>query len=198
MNHLVYIKNNYNVVSACFITNKKISSQLYNWYLPYCYSDKIYINEDIKVKINQHIKTVRIINLTYHPSARSLYKPFPFLKNQPGWQIRHICRLLDLKGFQYDRERCFKGLKNIDGRPLRIDISFIKDDQWHLIEYHGIHHYYKLQSTLRRFNNIRRIMEIKREWCFKNSIPYLEIPFFNQNEIEKELELFLADAAKET
>lgn len=191
MNNLVYIKNNYNVVSICFLRNKKICSRLYDWYLPYFYSDKISINEDIKIKVNDKIKTVRIINLTYHPLASTLYKPLPILKNQPSWQIRKICNYLQEKGIPYTRERCFKGLNNMHGKPLLVDISFEINGQWHLIEYHGVHHYFQLYSTLKRFNNIRQIMEIKRYWSKKNKVPYLEIPFFKQNEIDILLEQFL-------
>lgn len=193
MNELVYKKDNYNVVSICFLRNEKICSRLYNWYLPYYYSDKIYINEEIKIKVNKKIKTVKIINLTYHPSASTLYKPLPFFKNQPGWQIRRICRLLKEKDIPYIRERCFKGLKNSHGKPLLVDVSFEINGQWHLIEYHGVHHYFQLYSTFKRFNSIRKNMEIKRAWSKKNKIPYLEIPFFKQNEIDELLEQFLKD-----
>lgn len=86
MNELVYVKNNYNVISACFVKNKQVSSRLYDWYLPHYYLDKVYVNDDVQIKIKGKIKKVRIINLTYHPLAKTMYKPFPIIRNQPSWQ----------------------------------------------------------------------------------------------------------------
>ncbi|MGF2146548.1 hypothetical protein ACQUEF_14400 [Vagococcus fluvialis] len=191
MNELVYVKDNYNVISACFVKNNQISSRLYAWYLPHYYLDKVYVNDVVQIKVKGKIKRVRIINLTHHPLAKTMYKSFPIIRNQSSWQIRYICRLLERENITYYRERCFKGLKNIDGKPLRVDISFRKDERWHLIEYHGVHHYYRLCSTPRRFKNIRRIMEIKKSWSVDNEVPYLEIPFFRQNEIKNLLIKFL-------
>ncbi|EPE2274639.1 hypothetical protein ACSG6T_002483 [Enterococcus faecalis] len=193
MNELVYVKDNYNIISVCFIRNTQPYSCLYDWYLPYHYLDRVHINDNVKIKVNNKVQKVRIINLTYHPLAKDKYVSFPLVHSQPSWQVRRICEILNQEGIEYYRERCFKGLINIDGKPLHVDISFKKDNRWYLIEYHGVHHYFKLWSTLRRFNNIRRIMELKRNWSIRNKIPYLEIPFFRQNEIEELVKQFLSE-----
>lgn len=191
MNELIFIRENFNVVSVCFLKNKKLSSKTYNWYLPYRHLDKFKIDDEVIIKSNSLIKKVKIINLTYHPHADRLYKKFPVFQNQPSWQIRLICRILDKEGINYTRERCFKELKNIDGKQLRVDISFKKENQWYFIEYHGTHHYFRCGATKKRFISIRRIMEIKRIWCIENKIKYLEIPFYRQNEISEILATFL-------
>lgn len=191
MNEVIFSSENFNIISGCFLKNNKPHSQLYDWYLPYSQLDKLYLNDDIKIRVNGQIKKVRVMNLSYSPYAEAYYKEFPIVKNQPGWQIRLICRLLLEKGYKPQRERCFKGLKNTDGMPLRVDISFQKDTRWHLIEYHGTHHYFRRGATIKRFSNIRRIMKIKQIWCIQNGINYLEIPFYQQGEIPKIIEQFL-------
>lgn len=191
MNELIPIKKMFNVVSICILKNGKNQSKLYDWFLPYSLLDLIHLNDTVKIIVDGKVMKVRIINLSYHPKAEFFHKPFPHFKSQPSWQIRLIGQLLKERGYSYHRERCFKGLVNIDGRPLRVDISFQKNDQWYFIEYHGTHHYFGHGATIKRFNNIRRIMEIKRTWCTQNNVMYLEIPFYRQNEISQLLLDFL-------
>ncbi|OTN83810.1 hypothetical protein A5819_003629 [Enterococcus sp. 7E2_DIV0204] len=185
MNELIPIKKMFNVVSICILKNGKNQSKLYDWFLPYSLLNLIHLNDTVKIKVDEKVMKVRIINLSYHLMAEYLHKPFPYFESQPSWQIRLIGQLLNERGYTYHRERCFKGLVNIDGRPLRVDISFQKNDRWYFIEYHGTHHYFRRGATLKRFNNIRRVMEIKREWCRQNNVKYLEIPFYRQNDIKK-------------
>lgn len=191
MNELIPIKNMFNIVSICFLKNGRNQSKVYDWFLPYSLLDVIHLNDSVKIIVDGKVMTVGIINLFYHPKAEQLHKPFPYFQNQPSWQIRLIGQLLKERRYSYYREKCFKGLVNIDGRPLKVDISFQKNDQWYFIEYHGTHHYFRRGATIKRFNNIRKIMEIKREWCRKNDVRYLEIPFYRQNDIEKILKKFL-------
>lgn len=56
MSKLVYVKDNNNIVSICFIRNSQPYSRLYDWYLPYHYLDRIRINDDIKIKVNSKVK----------------------------------------------------------------------------------------------------------------------------------------------
>ena len=191
MNTLIPIKEMFNIVSVCIVKNGRNQPKLYDWFLPYPLLGLLLLNDVVKINVNGRVLKVRVINLSYHPKAEFLHKPFPFAPNQSSWQIRLICQLLKERGYSYYRERCFKGLVNIDDRPLRVDVSFLKNDQWHFIEYHGTHHYFRRGATIKRFNSIRRIMEIKREWCFQNNVYYLEIPFYRQNDIPKIIEDFL-------
>ncbi|EAC9740352.1 hypothetical protein B0U03_00725 [Listeria monocytogenes] len=192
MNELLFIKENFNVVSISFMRNGEIQKKLYDWYLPYDYLGKIHLHTKATITINGWKKKVFIANLSYHPKAKMLYKPFPLVPSQqPSWQIQLICQLMNYYGIKYDRERMFKDLTTIENRPLRVDVAFQKSNQWHIIEYHGTHHYFKRGCSTKRFQNILRNMEIKRQWCRKNNVRYLEIPFFRQNDIQEMVETFL-------
>ncbi|PTO39700.1 hypothetical protein C6P52_04140 [Enterococcus mundtii] len=191
MNELVYIKENFNIVTVAFVKNGKVMKKIYDWYLPYYYQDRLHIHTNSSIHINGQKKKVFIVSMSYHPDAQKMYKQFPLLHSQPSWQIQLIAQILNSKNIQYYRERTFKNLTTVENRPLRIDLSFQQNNQWSFIEYHGVHHYFKKRATTKRFQNILRNMEIKRQWCLDNRVLYLEIPFFRQREIQKLVETFL-------
>lgn len=191
MNELFFIKENFNIVSVSFMKYGQIQRGLYDWYLPYQDLEKIHLYTNAVISINGRKRKVFVAKLSYHPKANLLYKPFPLIHSQPSWQIQFITQLLDYHGIQYYREKTFNGLTTTEGRLLRVDIAFQKLNQWYIIEYHGTHHYFKRAASTKRFQNILRNMEIKRQWCEKNNVHYLEIPFFRQNDIQKLIEEFL-------
>ena len=194
MSGLVYIRDSFNIVTIAFIQNGQIMKKLYDWYLPFRYQEKIHINTSASIHIKDEKKKVFIMGMSYHPNAKIMYKQFPLSHSQPSWQIQLITQILKSKNIQYHRERAFKKLHTIENRPLLIDISFQKNERWYFIEYHGVHHYFKKGATTKRFQNILRNMEIKRQWCLDNNVLYLEIPFFRQSEIQDIVENFLEDS----
>lgn len=191
MNDLIYIKDNYNVVSATFVKNGKIISQVYNWYYEDYYKGKIFLDEELRVSIDNKMRKIKVVYLSYHPRAKELYKKIELSPKIKSWQIRYICKYLEEKGFVVYKERIFKGLSNERGKNLHVDVSFVKNGKWYFVEYHGVHHYFKMSATLQSFKNMRKNMEIRRLWCKENQVPYLEIPFFYQNDIEQLLNKFL-------
>ena len=198
MNELLFIKENFNVVSASFMSYGQIQPKLYDWYLPFQNLDRIRLHTKALITVNGRKKKVFIARLSYHPKANLLYKPFPLIQSQPSWQIQFITQLLEDHGINYDRERNFKGLTTIENRLLRVDVAFQLSEQWHIIEYHGTHHYFQRSASTKRFQNILRNMEIKRQWCEENNIRYLEIPFFRQNDIQELVENFLSNAVSDS
>ena len=52
-----------------------------------------------------------------------------------------------------------------------------KDNLLYLIEYQGIQHYYELSWTHDTLAERQKRDNIKREYCMKNSIPLIEIPY---------------------
>lgn len=198
MNELVHIRESFNIVTIAFVQNKKVMKKIYDWYLPFHYQEKVHIHTNASILINGEKKKVFIVEMSYHPNAKNMYKQFPLLHTQPSWQIQLITQILKSKNIQYYRERAFKKLNTIENRPLRIDISFQKNNHWYFIEYHGVHHYFQKNASTKRFQNILRNMEIKRQWCIDNNVLYLEIPFFRQRDIRELVETFLEASLPET
>lgn len=192
MNELVFVKENFNVIHVSFLRKGSIQRKIYKWYLPYCLLDRIHIDTVALIKIDNQRKKVYVVALSYEPKAQKSYHQFPLIGSQPSWQIQLICQYLTKRGIKYYRERAFSGLTGIYNKLLLVDISFQLNGQWYFIEYHGAHHYFKRGVSIQRFRNILRSMEIKRIWCGKHQIPYLEIPFFRQTEIINLVDQFIS------
>lgn len=58
MNELLFIKENFNVVSISFMRNGEIQKKLYDWYLPYDYLGKIHLHTKATITINGWKKKV--------------------------------------------------------------------------------------------------------------------------------------------
>ena len=80
MNDLIFIKENFNVVSASFMSYGQIQPKLYDWYLPFQDLDRIRLHTKALITVNGRKKKVFIARLSYHPKANLLYKPFPLIK----------------------------------------------------------------------------------------------------------------------
>ena len=82
---------------------------------------------------------------------------------------------------QYKFEDC------IDKSPLRFDFFVINK---FLIEYQGEQHYMpvrfgsKTTTAIEVLHSTKRRDQIKRDWCKKNNIPLIEIPYWDFNKIE--------------
>ncbi|KPG69645.1 hypothetical protein AEQ18_13180 [Enterococcus sp. RIT-PI-f] len=193
MHEIVFKEENFNIVRTSFVQRGVIQPKVYTWYILHSDRHRIFKGTMARIKVGESQKKIYIEDLSYDIHAPKMYKRLPLVHAQPSWQIQLICQCLLKKGIVVHRERAFKGLKNQFDKSLLIDISFQINERWYFIEYHGVQHYFKKGVKLQRFRNILRNMEVKREWCHENQIPYLEIPFFRQNDITEILETFIAD-----
>ena len=99
---------------------------------------------------------------------------------------------LDRQGIVYEKERKFEGCKA--KKCLPFDFYIPKYNL--VIEYQGEQHYYPVdfsytptteskEKALRIFGEIRQRDEIKKEFCKKNKIDFLEISYRDYNKIEE-------------
>ena len=99
-----------------------------------------------------------------------------------------IADVLSEAGLTFQEEYSFQDLVSSSGRPLRFDFAVFDDngDLDFLIEYQGIQHYeakskFGGTSGLRKqqFNDMQ-----KREYCRKNNIVLLAIPYYDEGKID--------------
>ena len=90
-------------------------------------------------------------------------------------------------GIPFKEEYEFFNLKGFKNKPLRFDFA-IFDDEWNLeflIEYQGIQHY----KPVEKFGGIKELKKQqfydmkKREYCKKNRIKLVIIPYWDYNRI---------------
>lgn len=98
-----------------------------------------------------------------------------------------IHEILEQSGINFQEEYSFPDLVSSSGHPLRFDFAVFDDngDLEFLIEYQGIQHYQAKSkfggySGLRKqqFNDLQ-----KREYCQKNNIILIEIPYVDEGKI---------------
>ena len=95
---------------------------------------------------------------------------------------------------KFKREKTFKTCKKL--APLRFDFFVEYKNNTKLIEYQGEQHYRpvfggKKHSKYKVFSDTQERDKIKKDWCDKNKIPLLTIPYWDFDRIPKMLENFL-------
>lgn len=105
----------------------------------------------------------------------------------------------EMKIRRYLKNECIKFIPQYrindcrNKHPLPFDFA-IEYDELHLIEYQGRQHYEPTGfggNSQDVFCQTKQHDEIKREYCEKNKIPFLIIPYWNFDKIEQLLEEFL-------
>jgi len=178
LNELQFICGRKNVIQGRFKSHDKI----YSWYLPYNIQEQIHIGDVEIIDTKRNRNKITVIGLGYEKDAKIRYKTFPYLRGIASWQIQHICRRLKCLGYEYSRERHFKGLTNDDSTRLAVDIVFYLQGHVCAIEYNGVHHYYEQGARYTKF---------EKKWCYQNNVPLLEIPFWWQNNLDDMLNSFI-------
>ena len=95
-----------------------------------------------------------------------------------------IFQILQQSGLEFVEEYSFPDLVSNNGRPLRFDFA-VFDDQHNvdfLIEYQGIQHY-KPKSVFGGYSELRKQQYNdmkKREYCQKNNITLVLIPYWDE------------------
>ncbi len=109
-------------------------------------------------------------------------------------KIINYCKEHDIA---YEPQKTFDGCKNIKLLPF----DFYLPEYGICIEYQGEQHY-ELVTFSGRIDTEKDLEErqkrdrIKKDYCEKNNIPLLEIPYWNYNKTEKILEEFLNERNK--
>lgn len=101
-----------------------------------------------------------------------------------------ISDYLSNEKLNFEREYSFKGLVGISGGNLRFDFAIFIDDEIRLVEYDGIFHYEK-QYDDDGFQTIQTHDKIKNEYCIKNNIKLLRIPYWDFDNIKELMNNFL-------
>lgn len=93
-----------------------------------------------------------------------------------------IKEILENNGIIFEREYAFSDLKSVKGNPLRFDFAIFCDDGTldFLVEFQGIQHYIPKDNFGGEFGLKRQQIydSRKREYCTKNKIPLVEIPYW--------------------
>lgn len=91
-------------------------------------------------------------------------------------------------------EYSFDDLRGDGGQKLRFDFAIFKDEECkildYLIEFQGRQHYETDPNS--KWNSPIKHDNYKREYCYKNNIKLLEIPYFEINNIENILCKYLS------
>jgi hypothetical protein len=104
----------------------------------------------------------------------------------------NICQILDKYNINYNKEKTFDGC--VDKRKLKFDFYLLEYNL--CIEYQGLQHYpekYKKSkfysySTIHNeesLKNLQKRDQIKRDFCLKENIKLIEIPYWDKNRIEE-------------
>lgn len=99
-----------------------------------------------------------------------------------------IEEILQQAGLNFKEEYIFPGLVSSSGRPLRFDFAVFDDNNEldFLIEYQGIQHY-EPKSKFGGFTGLRKQQYNdmkKREFCEKNNIILVAIPYWDEGRID--------------
>lgn len=95
-----------------------------------------------------------------------------------------IAQILNEYNIKFYPEFTFKDLYTSKGHPYRFDFAIIDDDEnpTCLIEYNGSQHY--RGGFYESLESIQERDTIKKEYCTKNNIPLIEIPYTDYDKID--------------
>ena len=108
-------------------------------------------------------------------------------KTRITYKEENICQLLEKWGFNITRQKIFDDC--IDKRALPFDIYF--DDFNTIIEYQGEQHYKPIKYSSQSYDDAKIKYEytkkhdkIKKEYCKKHKIKFIEIPYWEFDDLE--------------
>lgn len=102
-----------------------------------------------------------------------------------------ISNILDELSIKYTTQKSFEDCLHIN----LLSFDFYLDNLNKIIEYDGVQHYEPIEifGGVKSFN-IRKVRDnIKNEYCIKNNIPILRIPYFNIDNMRENIIIFLMD-----
>lgn len=95
---------------------------------------------------------------------------------------QNITDLLIENNIEFSTQYTFPDLKGVGGKKLRFDFAIFKNHKLsHLIEYNGKQHYEKSKGSWSNgFENLIKNDQLKKEYCEKNNIKLIVIPYFQK------------------
>ena len=94
--------------------------------------------------------------------------------------------------FEYDVS--MDDLKGVKNGTLRFDFVINRNDKRVVLEYNGIFHYHIVQGKTSMYTLSKQQMNdiIKHEYCLRNNVPILWIPYWLNNiQIKQSIQFFL-------
>lgn len=148
----------------------------------YDYSLVEYINDKVKVKIICKKHGVFQQNSMKHKSGQGC----PSCRMSHGEQ--KIERFLENNQVLYEKQKKFEDCKNLN----RLPFDFYLNEYEVCIEYDGEQHFEprfeNTEKSILNFEKIKKNDLIKEDFCKKNEIKLLRIPYFEKKNIEKIIE----------
>lgn len=141
------------------------------------YVDSMTQNLVIKCKCGNHFTT----SLSVFRKATK--KSCEFCKQSEG--ASNVQKFLEDNSYIFKKEKTFKNLKSDIEIPLRFDFALMKSKKVScLIEYDGEFHYKKFYKG-QEFERQQIHDSLKNEYCIKNNIPLIRIPYWEKDNISE-------------
>lgn len=99
---------------------------------------------------------------------------------------QNIIKLLNENKIEFSTQYTFPDLYGINGGKLRFDFAIFNNHKLsHLIEYNGKQHYFRPEGKwAQSYETLIANDKLKKEYCLKNNIRLVEIPYDKQYTIE--------------
>lgn len=93
-----------------------------------------------------------------------------------------IIQILFENNIRFETQKTFEGCKNC----FLLKFDFYLPDYNAVIEYNGEQHYCPIEflGGEKRFQQQQKNDNIKKDWCLKNNIKFIEIPYFDYKKID--------------
>ena len=149
----------------------------------YDYSKVIYKNNGTKIKITCKKHGA------FEQTAKSHLKGDGCPKCTSSKGERRIIALLDKYNIRYEFQRTFNGCLSINKVKLKFD--FYLPEYNRCVEFDGEQHYKAVEyfGGTDGFNKLKENDNIKNEYCYKNNIELIRIPYYEYKNIEKILKI---------
>ncbi len=105
-----------------------------------------------------------------------------------------VAKILSENDVNYNFDVSINDLKGVRNGTLRFDFVVKKEDKTVIIEYNGIFHYHIVQGKTSMYTISKQQMNdiIKHDYCRRNKIPILWIPYWmNNTDIKNSINFFL-------
>ena len=105
-----------------------------------------------------------------------------------------VAKILNENAVNYDFDVSINDLRGVRNGTLRFDFVIHKNEKKVAIEYNGIFHYHIVQGKTSMYTLSKQQMNdiIKHDYCRRNKIPILWIPYWMNNaDIKKSINFFL-------
>lgn len=100
---------------------------------------------------------------------------------------RIIAKILRENNIDFKQQVSFSNLKSPKGGSLKFDFGIYVDNELQgLIEFDGRQHYEELNGIWSQASSLeyrQQLDELKNEYCIKNNIPFLRIPYYDIQKI---------------